>query len=335
MTDISYIELSTINNSPLTNITSNDYTELLLTSNTTLSNTTDWNNELDYPRLTYTGIDTRTFICIATLSIDSNKSGKNFSITFGINNNPSNKDIISNISISGKSEEITLTAIFDLSTNDTISIFSKAVDINTSFRIAIVRLNFTIHSLQGTQGMKGNDGIAGSGSSIIIKNMGTNITNTPHTSLNFIGEGFQVIDDNGSATISLNSNLYGTQYHYIEEDSISKTTAEWISKLTLTTDDLPLGVYRLNWYSEISNGDNSKSMTVRCQHNGNTITGPIFNTFSYYAFGNNVWSIFNGFKQISNLSGINTFTIDYGLNNSNGDGIAQIRNSRLELYRIN
>lgn len=338
MTELSYIELWTTSNSPLITINST-YTELQIIPITSNSKTNDWNiGTSGYPQVIYNGTETRKFMCMATISFDVNKNSTTFYTAFSINNNVVGSEKISSVSISGIPEETTISSILELSENDVVSIKCKNNGtVSSTSRISVVRLDLIIHSMQGNQGPSGNDGVNGSGSSIIIKKYGTNITNTPHTSLNFVGNGLEVNDTgSGTATINLSQNIFGQNYHYVEDDSTSITTAEWTEKLKLNTNSLPMGNYKISWYCEISNVNNLKAMTVRCQLNDNVnLSGEIFNSYSPQNFGTNIWHVFSGFKMMTSLSGINTIDLDFGLDNTDGIGSAQIKNARIELFRIN
>jgi len=55
------------------------------------------------------------------------------------------------------------------------------------------------------KGVKGDKGDAGSGTTITLKDEGTNVTNTPHSALNFVGSQVAVTDNgDGSADVTIN-----------------------------------------------------------------------------------------------------------------------------------
>ena len=102
----------------------------------------------------------------------------------------------------------------------------------------------TVFTVTKMDGIVGAQGATGSGSNIIVKKNSVNLTNTPHSSLNFAG-GISAVDAGGGvATIS--SPLYGTEFHCAYENvATTMTGTTYATKLTLTTSVLAGGLYKI------------------------------------------------------------------------------------------
>ncbi|TXG82092.1 MAG: hypothetical protein E6R13_05425 [Spirochaetes bacterium] len=82
--------------------------------------------------------------------------------------------------------------------------------------LACSGININTIGAQGATGATGATGPTGSGSNVIIKDEGTNITNTPHSALNFTGAGVSVTDGgSGTANISINGGFGTSTITYI------------------------------------------------------------------------------------------------------------------------
>jgi len=100
-------------------------------------------------------------------------------------------------------------AILELDAGDVIRIRGQVVDgsdqINTlanSLRLSIQTVG--ANGAAGAAGAQGEQGVTGSGSTIIVEDEGSNIPNTPHSNLNFVGAGVTAADGgSGVATITI------------------------------------------------------------------------------------------------------------------------------------
>lgn len=117
--------------------------------------------------------------------------------------------------------------------------------------------NFNVIRLRGTKGADGAAGPPGSGSSIIVKEEGVNVANTPHTELNFIGADITASDaGSGIADITVAAPIFGSEYQHAESLGVTTTTSTtFLNKVTLNTTSLPAGDYRI----EVSYGWNHNS----------------------------------------------------------------------------
>ena len=85
--------------------------------------------------------------------------------------------------------------------------------------LTIEKLHMMVVKLQGT---KGDQGIAGSGTSITVKEDGTNVANTPHTALNF-AEGV-VASDSGAGVATIQGGLIKTDFTELSADTTTTST---------------------------------------------------------------------------------------------------------------
>ncbi len=93
---------------------------------------------------------------------------------------------------------VTVSCAYNLTAGDFVSIQTMS---GTSAEFFAV--NFTFMAIK-LQGIKGDTGATGSGSTITVKDEGINVTSTPHSSLNFVGGGVTATDGgSGVATITI------------------------------------------------------------------------------------------------------------------------------------
>lgn len=130
---------------------------------------------------------------------------------------------------------------------------------------------FIAIKLDGIVGANGKDGATGSGSNIIVKSNGTNVTGTPHSYLNFTGNAVTTtnVGDGSGVTISINQSVYGTEFQYAESLTTTTTTSvtpTYATKVTLNTTSLVGGTYRImvsyGVNKNATNGDFLSRVTV-------------------------------------------------------------------------
>ena len=126
------------------------------------------------------------------------------------------------------------TFIATLATNDylTLQVNSDPAQVDTTLMAGMV---VTVVKLEG---VKGDDGAPGAGSTVICKDEGTNVANTPHSALDFVGTGVTVTDGgSGVATVTINagggstSRRFDAYYNPGTETTVSTT---WVD-VPLTT----------------------------------------------------------------------------------------------------
>lgn len=179
---------------------------------------------------------------------------------------------------------------------------------------------------------KGDNGTTGSGSTIIVKNNGVPVTGTPHTEIDFIGNVFSVVDE-GSGRVTVNNpNIFGSEYHYIEDNTITSTTsAGYIQKLKMMTNVLPKGEYYIQWCYQFRFSASSSSGFKGLVQLDDDITLHEYETRAFTYNTTNEKRSVSGFTQLSLESGLHTIDIDFNRNNG---GTSYIWNTRIALWRI-
>ena len=227
-----------------------------------------------------------------------------------------------------KSNDMTVSIVVltPLTANDTISLQFKsslvnALNLDTQLVMQVIRL-------KGPKGDTGAQGATGSGSSIILKDEGTNLQNTPHTVLNFTGNAVDLTDaGSGQATISITTPIFGSDYHYAEKLTTSSTTAtSWQENLTFTTSTLLAGDYRISWSFEWRLDATNQFFDAQLQvDNSNTIM-----SMSHEPQDSSSWILGSGFAKVTLTNATHTVDFDFKVTGS----IGYIRNNRIELFRV-
>jgi len=140
-----------------------------------------------------------------------------------------------------------------------------------------VTSNFTVTRLKGLRGVTGTSGVDGTdglpglpggGTNITVASDGVAIPNTPHSQLNFIGD-FGVADaGGGTADLTLNLPVFGTEYDRAESIGLTTTTSTtFINKATLTVNNLVGGDYRIAISYGWNHNDGGSDFESRIQEN--------------------------------------------------------------------
>lgn len=187
------------------------------------------------------------------------------------------------------------------------------------------------------KGLKGEQGLTGSGSTLTIQDEDIAVTGTPHSILNFEGDAVSVANDGGGkATVTISGGVFGSEFQKEESLGESTTTVDltdatgtYQTKLTLTTTSLPLGDYIINWSSDFGAQDDDK-VAARVRHSTTELSVVNHrmkrgNSFTRYFIP------FCGHAVLTSIAGINTFTLEYA---ADGNGDAAMKNARLTLWRI-
>ena len=142
----------------------------------------------------------------------------------------------------------------------------------------------------------------------------------------YIKNGLICTLDSDGVESCLVSGATGSSAYAEENAETSTTSTTYVEKLSLTTQSLPQGDYRISWNYEAKNPNgNAKTMEVRVQiDNSLTVTEEIVQDTK------NQWTLRSGFIQRINLAGVHTIDIDYREVNAE----ASIRNARIELNRV-
>jgi len=194
---------------------------------------------------------------------------------------------------------------------------------------AVVKLD----GVQGADGADGADGAPGSGTTLIAKDEGTNVANTPHSAFNFVGSGVTVTDAGaGVADVTVSGGgIYGSEFQQASSDIESSTTSlTFQQKLRMTTSSLPSGTYRLAWYYEWKHTNTSHDFTGQVQIN-DIITIMEHNEEPQDS-GSSQYHSHGGFYYHTG-SGILNVDLDYARSNAAG-GTSYIRRARIEIWRV-
>ncbi len=136
------------------------------------------------------------------------------------------------------------------------------------------------------------------------------------------------VGNSSETTFNVLTNVFGTYYDYAEslaEQDNSTTT--YSTALSITTDTVPDGVYRIGWSYEWR-GNTRDDFDARVQVDGSTVMD-----VNMEAKDNNSYHGVGGFaNQTFGSNGTHTINFDFR-SESNGD-IMRLRNLRLEFYRV-
>ena len=182
-------------------------------------------------------------------------------------------------------------------------------------------------------GAKGDKGDTGSGSTISLAEGGTPVTNTPHDTVDFDNNDFDVVDNgDGSATVSLAANavVFGAEYAEAESLGESSTgSTSYQNKLTLNVTGIVAGRYRIGFSYRWRHTSTGGDFQARVLENGST---EIFlhqqepqDTGSDQAF--RICSFVNR----TLTAGNHTFLIQWAQQNG---GTAYISEARFEFWRV-
>ena len=181
---------------------------------------------------------------------------------------------------------------------------------------------------------KGDAGATGAGSNIIVQKDDVTVGTVTDT-LNFSGTGISTVVDEGlnKTTVVIDgggSGVFGTEYEYDEdEDEEDTNSTTYQTKLTHDTASLPSGDYRIGYYAEYSQDNNSGGCEVEVDVGGTVIAQagmePDDERVDFHVMG--------GFQEL-NLSGVQTIRIRWRRASYSSSGNAEIRRARIEIWRV-
>lgn len=124
-------------------------------------------------------------------------------------------------------------------------------------------------------------------------------------------------------------NVYGTQYHWAESKSISSTTStSYVSKISLTTSDLPEGLYNIRvsyGWSQTNTNDYFDSIILL---DGDQLGE---RHYSRPDVSNSDYMDFSSREFIQQLNGVHTIDLQYRQQSGN---TAKIANATIQLFRV-
>ncbi len=221
-----------------------------------------------------------------------------------------------------------------LQQNDYIALQMYFTVNNVASVIAPTVLTITaLQGVKGQDGAPGADGIPGSGSTLIIKEDGSNVVNTPHSAINFKGDGVTVSDAGVGivdVTVSIPSaNVFGTWYAWGSADSVTGTNSNsFQEKTSLSVTGIPGGYYRLGWYFEWRLTSTSYDIITRVVIDNTDVVME----HNQEVKDTNSWHTDSGYVIRQLGSGNHTFDLDYCTENTSATGY--IRRARLEFWRV-
>ena len=123
------------------------------------------------------------------------------------------------------------------------------------------------------------------------------------------------------------STVFGSEYLDVESETESSTSStQYVQKVTMTTNDLPNGKYRIGWYVE-ANATSTKGSVETQVDRGGVVLG----NGRHEPKDSNNWIECSGFRT-ETISGIQTIQLQF--KRSGGNATAKVRRARLEIWRI-
>jgi hypothetical protein len=132
--------------------------------------------------------------------------------------------------------------------------------------------------LEGTIGPKGDDGAPGAGSTVLVQDEGTNLPNTPHSTLDFRGDIIEATDQgSGVARATVDHRPADQLVHGVAEDSHTQVTRVGgrVTNITVWTDSGETVKIRETQITRTS-GQISQIVTTHYDAAGAAITGEIY-----------------------------------------------------------
>lgn len=192
--------------------------------------------------------------------------------------------------------------------------------------IAVVKMD----GVKGDKGEKGDTGDPGPGSTINVWEEGVAVPNSPFGTVDFTGDAVEVTDGGGGrAVVNITRAtlpVYGTEFQYAENLSPSTTSSTaYVTKVTLTTTDLPAGLYRIGFTWAWNHASISNDALFRTRLNGADLGLPTNiepkDSSTYYPETRFFYR---------NLNGVNTLELQYG----NEGSSTTIQDAVIELWRV-
>ncbi len=139
-----------------------------------------------------------------------------------------------------------------------------------------------------------------------------------------------VLTGTSSGTEQVGNILYGSEFYYEEDDTISSTNStDWQNKITLTTVGIPEGDYRVGFYYLWTHSKSNTEFLGRVILDDTVI---IYNQDSRVSRVN-YYLATSGFYYYENVvSGTHYIDIEY--RSSSGGSTSYIKNARLEFWRV-
>ncbi len=142
---------------------------------------------------------------------------------------------------------------------------------------------------------------------------------------------------NPGSVVEVLTDVFGTEYHYVEQESVQITTSEnWQEALTLDV-NVPEGEYRIAWYYEWAFDATDRNFEARVMLDNTTVLGDHEQEpkesggSSRQGSGTDQSHPVSGFRKIS-LNGQHSFDLDYRTEDDSDE--ATIYRCRFEFWRV-
>jgi len=189
-------------------------------------------------------VETGTYMVMYQFEVQPTSTGKFEGRVLKNNSTVISGSTQGSITYTNESDIISISAVAALSAGDYVTVQNQIATSGT------MQANATFTVLR----MNGQKGDTGSGSTITVYDEGVPVTSTPHSTLNFVGDGVTATNaGSGVATITIPGTVFGTQWQQITASTTMTTTStSWTTYLILATSIIPAGIYRIgfryNWY---------------------------------------------------------------------------------------
>jgi len=228
----------------------------------------------------------------------------------------------------------TFSVTLDVTSGDQFKLEIQYINIDPGGSIATTPCSgLNIHRIgAGAPGAVGPAGPPGAGSTVVLQDEGSNVTNTPHSVLNFVGDGVTTTDaGSGVATITIPSGaIFGSEYGYDSSaPEFSTSSSGFVQAFTTTTASLPAGDYRINWYYNWRQSNSQDDFLCRLQIDNSTTIHE--HRQEPKDASSDQRHVVCGFINTTLTSGTHTIDIDIAAPIGN---TSYIRNMRIEWWRV-
>jgi hypothetical protein len=139
----------------------------------------------------------------------------------------------------------------------------------------------------------------------------------------------QLEDAIGGVTVSGGGGIFGSYYAYAKSDGSSSTNStSFVTKVSLTTDAVVSGTYKINWYSEMQRNSQANDMRYRIYLDGTTELCNI----NFELSDQSGWLPLSGYDVVTLTSGSHTIAVQF-CGETTGN-TSYIRRSRVDISRI-
>jgi hypothetical protein len=166
---------------------------------------------------------------------------------------------------------------------------------------------------------------------VSVQDEGSPVTDTPHNTLDFIGDGVDATNAGGGVVvIEIPGTVFGTERGYNSSETASSTTsATPQQKVRLSKTSLPSGTYHIEYSAEyVRLDDKNSESNVRIQINDTTTIGYHYDEDSKGGAG--LYHMVSGMYEAA-LSGNINIDLDYY---DTGGGTTGIQRARLSIWRV-